>query len=275
MIQTCQSKTWKQYIPSNLSSDQLKYWHTTGIHYEAQYLENHFDIEKFPHKVELAKILNTAWAKEIKAGKIVVSNTGNRIRYTFKDWKEYNNHNEIIVENIENEYNVSFWVDLCLKSHKTVATPTATVKQRKSSDRFARNTPTKNILPFGEFVDKLKSHYGKKYTNAIYSKERHYSNNHNGLCTWEDPNYKEYENNLKLLNTIQDINRPVRKYIETNMKNIWNQYRNDCKKEFDKKTQLTQMDYAKYCSDYIQNLIKKNKLPQIVIRKWKHWSKLK
>lgn len=124
-------------------------------------------------------------------------------------------------------------------------------------------------------MDKVKKHYGKKYTDKIYSTEYQYQLKHNGKFTWEDPNYNAYVNRNELIKKIEDTNRPVREYIKTNMKEEWIDFEYHRKKDCANINNSDKLAYAKYCSDYIKKLIHNNKIPSTVSKNWKHWSAIK
>jgi len=145
--------------------------------------------------------------------------------------------------------------------------------KKAAKTKTTRSSVTKNPIP-GTLRYKVMNHYGTSYTHLLYDKEYNYSKSHGGKCTWEDPNYANYLKELDLLSKIENVNRPVRDHIKKNMRNVWIEYefkrRRDCA-SFSNKTTEGKLKYAKYCNEYIKNLVSSNKIPSSVVRDWKYW----
>lgn len=266
-----------QLIPDNLPQEQEGFWEHEGIHYEIQRNKFHFDIEHhFEYKNALKLILDNVFRKEIKNGEIAVNDASWRTRYTFTKFPITNNTSKML-DLIEEEYNIVSYVTAILIASVNTRSVNKTISTILPSANSIQTQKSKinSFIKCDTIMDKVKKHYGKKYTDKIYSTEYQYQLKHNGKFTWEDPNYNAYVNRNELIKKIEDTNRPVREYIKTNMKEEWIDFEYHRKKDCANINNSDKLAYAKYCSDYIKKLIHNNKIPSTVSKNWKHWSAIK
>ena len=148
------------------------------------------------------------------------------------------------------------------------------VRSTKTQKKNVAKTSTPKSTIVNSFKNKVMNHYGSSYSHVLYCKEFTYAKSHSGKCTWEDPNYQNYLNDLVLLKKIEQTNMPVREYMKKNMKPTWIDYEYNRKKNFMGKSNNSiqeKLEYAKFCSEYIKNLVSSNKIPSNVVRDWKYW----